>query len=125
VIWNILHSSRTHLTAEDLHGAALSELPDLSRGTVYRTLVGLVADTWVREIATVHGSSWYEAICADDVHSDVVCNVCGRIEKLPSTALARAASVATMRSDLQLTAGHVVIYGTCRTCSPPTHARRN
>ncbi len=118
VIWNILHASRTHLTADDLHRAALGELPDLSRGTVYRTLVSLVADAWVREIAAVHGSSWYEAICSDDVHSDIVCNLCGQIEKVPSARLERAASAATTHSGLQLTASYVVVYGTCRGCTP-------
>jgi Fe2+ or Zn2+ uptake regulation protein len=125
VIWTILHSSRTDLTADYLHRAERSELPDLSHGTVYRTLLSLIAFAWVREIAAVHGSSWYEAICSDDVHGDVVCNVCGRIEKVPSTALARAASTATTHSELQLTACHVVVYGTCRTCSRPASARGN
>jgi Fur family ferric uptake transcriptional regulator len=106
------------MTAEDLHRAARGELPELSRGTVYRTLVSLVADAWVREIAAVQGSSWYEAVCSDDVHSDIVCNVCGQIEKIPSARLERAATLATTRSGLQLTTSHVVVYGTCRECMP-------
>ena len=91
--------------------AAQTELPDLSRPTVYRTLVSLIEDEAVREIAVAHGSSWYEAVCSDDAHSDEVCNVCGRIEKV------RQSSALNDDVGMLLPAGrHVVVYGICRDC---------
>ena len=101
--------------------AAQTELPDLSRPTVYRTLVSLIEDEAVREIAVAHGSSWYEAVCSDDAHSDEVCNVCGRIEKVQDPDLMRSAG-RPAGGMLSAAGRHVVVYGTCHRCAMATRA---
>ena len=115
-IWEVLHSSRDHLTAEQIQEAASERLTDLTRPTVYRTLVGLVETNHVREIAVAHGPSRYEAICSDDLHSDLVCNECGRIEKLRDADVSGVLHSAAEAHGFQTDNVHVVLYGTCQQC---------
>ncbi|HEY0581193.1 MAG TPA: Fur family transcriptional regulator [Chloroflexota bacterium] len=116
MIWELLHGSHQHLTAEQLHAAAVEHLPDLSEPTVYRTLADLVDAGHVREIAVPRGPSWYETICADDQHSDQVCTACGQVEKLRDVPLERAARVATEGRAFVADDVHLVLYGTCERC---------
>jgi Fur family ferric uptake transcriptional regulator len=114
LIWEELHGSRQHLTAEELHQQVSRRMPEVSRPTVYRTLVDLVNADQVREIAVAHGPSRYEAICSDDRHSDLVCNVCGSIEKVRDPAFDTALQAAQRRHAFSEV--HLVLYGTCRHC---------
>jgi Fe2+ or Zn2+ uptake regulation protein len=116
LLWEILHSSHDHLTAEDIHNAASARLSELSLPTVYRILVDLVESNHVRELAVPHGPSRYEAICADDRHSDLVCNSCGHIEKLRDAALDALRQAATEQYGFQTDNLHTVLYGTCHRC---------
>jgi len=116
LIWEVLHGSHSHLTAEELHDEASTRMSELSRPTVYRTLVDLVDANQVREIAVPHGPSRYETICPDDPHSDLVCNVCGRIQKLQDPAVDAVVEVARQRHAFKPDNAHLVIYGTCKDC---------
>lgn len=116
LIWDLLHTSRTHWTADQLHEAAAARLPELSQPTVYRTLLDLVEANHVREIAVAHGPSRYEAVCPDDQHSDIVCNVCGHVEKLCNQALDCAARTALDGHAFRRDTLHVVLYSTCERC---------
>ena|SRR5579871_3275171 len=120
LVWEILHHSSDHLTAEQLHTEAKAQLPDLSQPTVYRILTALVDAHHVREIAIPHGPSRYETICADDPHSDLVCNRCGRIEKVHDEVLVRTARSAMAGHDFQPDELHLVLYGTCGCCTTAT-----
>jgi Fe2+ or Zn2+ uptake regulation protein len=116
VVWEVLHHSEEHLTAEQLHAAAQLELAELSRASVYRILVDLAESGHVREIAVAHGASRYETICEDDPHSDLVCNRCGQIEKLQEPALTHAAQDVIGRHSFEPETSHLVLYGICDSC---------
>ncbi|MBV9120437.1 MAG: transcriptional repressor [Chloroflexi bacterium] len=116
LIWGLLHDSDDHISAEQLHRAAVARMADLSRPTVYRTLVDLVLSGHVREIAVPHGPSRYETICSDDQHGDLVCNECGHIEKLYAPALDDLVHQATEQHAFLTDNAHLVLYGTCGEC---------
>jgi Fe2+ or Zn2+ uptake regulation protein len=116
VVWEVLHASGDHLTADEVHAAARAQLPELSLPTVYRILVDFIEAHHAREIPIPHGPSRYETICDDDQHGDLVCNTCGRVEKIRDQPLVVSAREATESHPFDQDDLHVVLYGTCKSC---------
>lgn len=61
------------------------EIPDISLGTVYRSLAALCAEGRIKEHPQPGGPALYDANVADHFH--VRCTRCGHIHDVPATAL--------------------------------------
>ena len=119
LIWDLLHHSEEHLTAEQIRARLAGRLPGLNLPTVYRTLVFLRHAGLVQELKLGEGPVHYEAPETDERHPHLVCRGCGRIEHLEApglgTSLATAAS-ARGYADQEI---EVVVYATCTDCARP------
>jgi Fe2+ or Zn2+ uptake regulation protein len=117
LIWDLLHQTCDHLTAEQIRSRLVGRLPGLNLPTVYRTLVFLRHARLVQELHLGEGPVRYEAAESDDLHPHLVCRGCGQIEHIEATGLAAALeAVATSRgyADQEI---QVVVYATCAVCA--------
>ena len=122
LIWNVLHRTGDHLTAEAIRARLADRLPGINLPTIYRTLAFLRTAGLVQEVRVGEGPVRYEAASADERHPHLVCRSCGRIEHVEAAALgATLASAAAERGyadgDLD-----VVVYGTCGPCAAGARA---
>ena len=76
-----LRGADVHLTAEEVHRAAVSVLPDVSRATIYNTLNELVSMGDVGEVV-LGGRTRFDPNVTTP-HHHLVCDRCGLIRDVP------------------------------------------
>ena len=111
-----LRQTRTHPDAAWLHQAVRRGLPNISLGTVYRTLDALVRDGVAVTIERAGQATRYD-FKRDEHHHHAVCRACGAIfdievhdlPSLPPSALPSGFQVADVRLEL---------HGLCAGCQP-------
>jgi len=117
LIWDVLHQSAEHLTAEEIRTRLAGRLPGLNLPTVYRTLVFLRHAGLVQELHLGDGPVRYEAPEVDERHPHLVCRGCGRIEHVETDGLSvtlGAAASARGYADQEI---EIVVYATCAECA--------
>ena len=120
LIWNVLHRTGGHLTAEQIRARLVERLPSINLPTIYRTLAFLRSAGLVQEVHVGEGPVRYEAASVEERHPHLVCRACGRIEHVEAAELGTSlASAAAERgyTDRDL---DVVVYGTCGPCAAGT-----
>jgi len=117
LIWDLLHQSEEHLTAEEIRSRLAGRLPGLNLPTVYRTLVFLRHAGLVQELHLGEGPVRYEAPETDERHPHLVCRGCGRIEHLETDGLAPALEAAASARGYADQEIEVVVYATCGACA--------
>ena len=117
LIWDLLHQSEEHLTAEQIRARLAGRLPGLNLPTVYRTLVFLRHAGLVQELHLGEGPVRYEATETDERHPHLVCRGCGRIEHLEAHDLAAALEAAANARGYADQEIEVVVYATCAGCA--------
>lgn len=117
LIWDLLHQSGDHLTAEQIRARLAARLPGLNLPTVYRTLVFLRHAGLVQELHLGEGPVRYEAPEDDERHAHLVCRGCGRIEHLEAPALGPTLATAAGARGYADQEIEVVVYATCADCS--------
>ena len=75
--------SMDHPSAETLYARLLPEFPDLSLGTVYRTLALFRQEGEAVCVATVAGQERFDG--RTDPHAHFICQRCGRVEDVALT----------------------------------------
>ena len=122
LIWNVLHRTGDHLTADQIRTRLVGRLPGINLPTIYRTLAFLRSAGLVQEVRVGDGAVRYEAASAEERHPHLVCRACGRIEHVEAAELgATLASAAAERgyADRDL---DVVVFGTCGPCATGARA---
>lgn len=117
LIWDLLHQSSEHLTAEEIRARLAGRLPGLNLPTVYRTLVFLRHAGLVQELHLGDGPVRYEAPEDDERLPHLVCRVCGRIEHLEASTLGAALEAAASARGYADQEIDVVVYATCASCA--------
>ena len=117
LIWDLLHQSEEHLTAEEIRSRLAARLPGLNLPTVYRTLVFLRHAGLVQELHLGDGPVRYEAPETDERHPHLVCRGCGRIEHLETDGLSLALEAAASARGYADQEIEVVVYATCAGCA--------
>ena len=117
LIWDLLHQSEEHLTAEEIRSRLAGRLPGLNLPTVYRTLVFLRHAGLVQELHLGDGPVRYEAPETDERHPHLVCRGCGRIEHLETDGLSLALEAAASERGYADQEIEVVVYATCAGCA--------
>lgn len=80
-ILNVLHSTDTHPTANQVYNRVREAIPNISLGTVYRNLAALSA---AGEILSVSVGDGYERFDGNNSpHLHLHCKLCGKITDLP------------------------------------------
>ena len=117
LIWDLLHQSEEHLTAEQIRARLAGRLPGLNLPTVYRTLVFLRHAGLVQELHLGDGPVRYEAPESDERHPHLACRECGRIEHVEVASLATALAAAASARGYADQEIEVVVYATCARCA--------
>jgi len=119
LIVSIIHDSKGHVSAEDVHQRVKEQYPFVDISTVYRTLQLLKRLRLVTETDLGDGSVRYELSQAQR-HHHLVCRQCGKTFALDDEM------VEPLRSRLMGTHGfaadmeHFAIFGRCRACRSET-----
>ena len=114
-VWRVLLESGDHLTAEEIWERSRDVLPGLELSTVYRTLDALREADLVVESRLPEGPRVFEAHVGQ--HSHLLCEVCGRIFHLPSTADSKLLeALEKSAKGFEVQALHVVAVGVCASC---------
>ncbi|MBN1660203.1 MAG: transcriptional repressor [Anaerolineae bacterium] len=117
LVLNILASTDGHLDANDIYALGRRHDQSLSLSTVYRTLAVLKEIGLVRELHLDCEQHRYE-LNGKDEHSHLVCQVCGRVIEVESTAFARVAQAVGQMHGFEVTDAQVELTGYCDRCRP-------
>lgn len=113
LVYQTVQALDDHPTVEEIYSNALRECPNLSLGTVYRNLNGLVETGRVRRVSIPGQPDRYDRTLRQ--HSHLYCTVCGGVTDvmLDSEALLGLLQTQSGRvTDYSLT-----LYGVCEACS--------
>ncbi len=112
-IFELLHGTTVHPTAETIYAEARDKMPSISLRTVYQTLNDLAALGEIQQLDLGTGSFRFDPNV--DAHHHLVCIECGSAEDIyadfPDVQIPRAAA-----RDFELTSTEVVFRGRCATC---------
>ena len=76
-VLKILRNTKAHPTANQIYDDVRQDIPDISKGTVYRNLQVLAEDGAI-SVLNIHGTqSWYEI--KQEGHYHFRCEKCGRV----------------------------------------------
>lgn len=75
----VLRAARSHPDAAWIHSQVREQLPNVSLGTVYRTLDALVRDGIIMTIERAGQATRYDYKHPDHPHDHAVCTVCNTI----------------------------------------------
>jgi Fe2+ or Zn2+ uptake regulation protein len=116
VIWNTLHQSEEHLSAEAIRDRIAAELPSANLPTIYRNLVILKEMGLIQELHIADSPVRFEAIVRGQEHPHLVCRDCGHIEHPEARALSAAVKAAALASGFGQPSAGVIVYGACQAC---------
>ncbi len=116
-IYQLVASSKSHPSAEDVYSAAKEHITTLSLGTVYRNLRLLVDEGKLREV-TVEGSAVTRFDGMTEEHEHFICTTCGKIKDLELTLHETEYQNVSARLEGDIITSHKLSYfGICKECS--------
>jgi Fur family iron response transcriptional regulator len=81
----LFHNGNRHVTAEQLHGEAVSAAIRVSLATVYNTLHQFTAASLLREVVVEPGRSYFDTNVDD--HHHFFCETTGMLQDIPGAAV--------------------------------------
>ncbi len=120
MVVSILHDSKGHVTAEDIHGRMLELYPCVDISTVYRTLQLLKKLHIVSETDMGGGSVQFE-MTGRQRHHHMVCRACGGAFPLDDELMEPLRSRLLEQYSFQADMDHFAIFGVCHRCQEPQH----
>lgn len=78
-IYDIVNSSRKHMTADQVYGELQKIYPDVSRATVYNNLNKLYDIGMIRKVLLEDSPDRYDRI---EKHDHLVCQKCGKLSDI-------------------------------------------
>ena len=114
-IYDALLSSKEHPSAETVYQALKAEYPDLSLGTVYRNIKGMMESGDVICVGNVEGKDRFDANI--EPHAHLVCRACGAVMDLdiPGDMAFQCRSLA-QQNKIELDLGSLHFEGLCPAC---------
>lgn len=111
-----IRATKCHPSAEWIYDRLKPELPDLSRGTVYRNLRLFLAEGEVASVGVVDGLERFDGDVSP--HAHFICRACGAVADLadvavPEALLARAGAASGGRVE----SSRLSFSGLCRACA--------
>ncbi len=114
VVAEVLDGPSVHMSADEVHGAACRELPEISRATVYSTLHEFAEMGEVHELNLDGRSKRYDPNVSPR-HHHLVCEQCGVVYDVQHGIEAPALSSEEQHS-LVVRRADIVYYGICVDC---------
>ena len=112
----IIHDSKGHVTAEDVHTRVTEQYPFVDISTVYRTLQLLKKLHLVNETDLGGGRVEYE-LAQEARHHHLVCRRCGATSPLDDEMIDPLRARLLKKHGFQADMEHFAIFGVCRTCA--------
>jgi len=113
-ILKILRSNRSHPTADQIYDAVRKEIPNISKGTVYRNLQVLREDGAISELNLNGTLSRYEK--KQPRHYHFRCEQCGRVFDLDEPVNIEIDKRVSVRTGLQVSYHQLEFRGLCKDC---------
>ncbi len=114
-ILEILKATDSHPTAEWLFEQIRQEMPQISRGTVYRNLNILIQSGEVQEVITPDENRHFEARL--DTHYHFICRRCDAIYDINDVLPEGILDQVTAKIGHRIEGHSLEFYGLCRNCS--------
>jgi Fe2+ or Zn2+ uptake regulation protein len=118
LIFEALHDSCDHPSAEDIYHAVIEVMPDMSLATVYHTLNDLVGMGELVELDLGEGKSRYDTHSGQHCH--LVCLGCRKVLDIMGSPYYAELSAAEARG-YEIERCDVVFYGRCPECQGGAH----
>lgn len=116
LIWNVLHHSGEHLTAEEIRDRVAARLPAANLPTVYRNLIFLRSIGLVQEVYVGDGAARFEASEPGARCQHIVCRECGRIAHIDGADLAELVGAAAAEQGFEAPCAELIVYADCVAC---------
>ena len=110
-----LDQASDHRSAEELAAEVARLHPEIHRATIYRTLETLRRLEVVEHTHLGHGPAVYHL--ADQVHQHLVCEECGSVTEVPSTAFRGLERALERDYGFTMKSRHFAVIGICQACS--------
>ena len=114
-IYQAVHASREHPSAQMVYDLLREELPRLSLGTVYRNLKQLSEEGLIKSVGVVDGQERFDARISP--HSHFVCNQCGAVQDLPNCVSEETIAPLGEEYGFVEQSYELHIYGVCKDCA--------
>ncbi|MBI1844765.1 MAG: transcriptional repressor [Actinobacteria bacterium] len=115
-IFELLHGSTAHPTAEAIFAEARAKMPSISLRTVYQTLNDLASLGEIQQLDLGTGSFRFDPNI--DSHHHLVCIECGSAQDIYA-AFPEVQVPPAVAGDFELTSTEVVFRGRCASCRRP------
>lgn len=112
----VLQASHSHPDASQVHAQVRAKLPNVSLGTVYRTLDALVRDGIIMTIERTGQATRYDYKHSGEHHHHAVCRSCGAIFDVEIGTLPNIPASA-LPAGFQVTDVHIELMGICQACA--------
>lgn len=110
---NILRSTKSHPTANEIYVEMRKNNPKISLGTVYRNLAMLTEMGIILRLDTEHDSVHYDGCVAPHYH--FVCNDCKRVVDLDIEPIDLNKQI-NEKYGCNVSSHTLIFYGTCSKC---------
>ena len=115
LIVSIIHDSKGHITAEEIHSRVVQQYPFVDISTVYRTLQLLKKLRLVSETDLGGGRVQYE-LSEGSRHHHLVCRRCGATLPLDDDVIEPLRARLLHKHGFQADMEHFAIFGLCKAC---------
>ena len=124
LIVSIIHDSKGHVSAEEVHQRVKEHYPFVDISTVYRTLQLLKGLRIVTETDLGGGSVRYE-LSQQERHHHLVCRQCGKTFALDDAVIEPLRSKLVDAHGFAADMEHFAIFGRCRACRETSSGESN
>ena len=114
-VYQAVHESCVHPTADEVYEMVRSQHPQISLGTVYRNLNQLADMGLLLKISMPSGSDRFDGRL--DEHYHMICTHCGRVLDIDLMTLSHMDEEILSRTGFQVSSHHLVLEGLCRDCA--------
>lgn len=114
-ILNALRNTTTHPTAEELYNMVKPHAPNISLGTVYRTLDLFEELGLLQKLPLGKSPSRYNGNV--EMHYHAICLICGRVFDVNEPALGDLGKRFSEETGFEITGYKLEFYGYCKECS--------
>lgn len=111
VVYEIVSSSKNHMTAEEIYEKAKKILPNIAIGTIYRNLSFLTSDKKIRRIPVPDSADRYDGLLIS--HEHLMCESCGSLTDIELKGLREFLENA---SGVKLTGYELILKNICNKC---------
>ena len=116
LILDVIHSSRTHLSGEDLVISVHKKMPGINKSTIYRTLelleqLGCVYKSELGDRAIYHHAE-------EGHHHHLVCRRCGKAIACDEDIFAPVEDLLGRKYGFRTDFKHIIVSGLCAKCHP-------